>query len=68
MLIGGGNTNSYFTGKLSSATDVDYFHVDTTSQISRRPVIINMEIFSQGEMPQEVREALKRMQTGTAKL
>lgn len=131
MLIGGGNTNSYFTGKLSSVMDVDYFHIDTTSQISRRPVIINMEIpegvdydltvydekgnqvgmavknedgtktliipcdwsdsrrfvikvsknalaewvegnykltFFQGEMPQEVREALKRMQTGTAKL
>ena len=44
MLIGGGNTKSFFTGKLSSATDVDYFHVDTTSQISRRPVIINMEM------------------------
>ena len=44
MLIGGGNTNSYFSGKLSSAADVDYFHVDTTSQISRRPVIINMEM------------------------
>ena len=44
MLIGGGNTNSYFTGKLNSDTDVDYFHVDTTSQISRRPVIINMEM------------------------
>ena len=131
MLIGGGNTNSYFSGKLSSATDVDYFHVDTTFQISRRPVIIKMEMpegaacdltvydengnqvgmavenedgtktltipcdwsnsrrfvikvsqngsgecgegnykltFSQGEMPQEVREALNRMQTGTAKL
>lgn len=131
MLISGGNTNSYFTGKLSSAIDVDYFHVDTTSQISRRPVIINMEMpvgvdynltvydengnqvgmamenkdgtktlmipcdwsnsrrfvikvsqnsspeceqanykltFSQGEMPQEVRDALNRMQTGTAKL
>ena len=131
MLIGGGNANSYFTGKLSSAADVDYFHIDTTSQISRRPVIINMEmpegadydltvydeqgnqvgmavanadgtktltipcdwsssrrfvikvsqngsrecgegnyklIFSQGEMPKEVREALNRMQTGTAKL
>ena len=131
MLIGGGNTNSYFTGKFSSARDVDYFHVDTTSQVSRRPVIISMEMpegadygltvydengnqvgmaienedgtktltipcdwsnsrrfvikvsqdgsaecvqgdykltFSQGEMSQEVREALKRMQTGTAKL
>ena len=131
MLIGGGNTNSYFTGKLSSSTDVDYFHINTTSQMSRRPVIINMEMpeaadydltvydekgnqvgmaianedgtktltipydwsdsrkfvikvsqnsstefvqgnykltFSQGEMPQEVREALNRMQTGTAKL
>jgi len=131
MLIGGGNTNSYFSGKLSSATDVDYFHVDTMSQINRRPVIINMEMpvgadydltvydengnqvgmavenedgtktlmipcdwsnsrrfvikvsqnsspecvqanykltFSQGEMPQEVRDALNRMQTGTAKL
>lgn len=44
MLIGGGNTKSFFSGKLSSATDVDYFHVDTTSQISRRPVIINMEM------------------------
>ena len=129
--IGGGNTNSCFIGKLSSAMDVDYFHIDTTSQISRRPVIINMEMsegadydltvydekgnqvgmavenedgtktliipcdwsnsrrfvikvsqngsaewvegnykltFSQGEMPQEVREALKRMQMGTAKL
>ena len=44
MLIGGGNTNSYFTGKLNSDTDVDYFHVDTTSQISRRPIIINMEM------------------------
>ncbi len=131
MLIGGGNTNSYFTGKFSNARDVDYFHVDTTSQVSRRPVIISMEMpegadygltvydengnqvgmaienedgtktltipcdwsssrrfvikvsqdgsaecvqgdykltFSQGEMSQEVREALKRMQTGTAKL
>lgn len=131
MLIGGGNTNSYFTGKLGSATDVDYFHVDTTSQISRRPVIINMDMpagadfnltvydekgnqvgmavanedgtktltipcdwsnsrrfvikvsqngpaecvegnykltFFQGQMPQEVRAALNRMQTGTAKL
>ena len=45
MLICGGNTNSYFTGKLSSAMDVDYFHVDTSSQIlSRRPVIVNMEM------------------------
>ena len=44
MLIGGGNTNSYFTGKFSSARDVDYFHVDTTSQVSRRPVIISMEM------------------------
>ena len=44
MLIGGGNTNSYFTGKLSSTTDVDYFHINTTSQMSRRPVIINMEM------------------------
>ena len=131
MLIGGGNTNSYFSGKLSSATDVDYFHVDTTSQISRRPVIINMEMpvgadfdltvydekgnqvgravenedgtktltipcdwsnsrkfvikvgqngsaggvqgnykltFSQGEMPQDVKDALGRMQSGEAEL
>ena len=132
MLIYGNNANSYFTGKLNSATDVDYFHVDTMSQMmNHRPVIINMEMpvgadfaltvydengnqvgmavenedgtktltipcdwsnsrrfvikvsqngpaecvegnykltFSQGEMPQEVREALKRMQTGTAKL
>lgn len=45
MLIGGGNTNSYFTGKLNSATDVDYFHVDTVSQMmNHRPVIINMEM------------------------
>lgn len=131
MLIGGGNTNSYFTGKLSSATDVDYFHVDITSQISRRPVIINMEMpagadydltvydengnqvgmavenedgtktltipcdwsnsrrfvikvsqsgsgecvegnykltFSQGKMPKDVKDALRRMQSGAAKL
>lgn len=44
MLIGGGNTNSYFAGKLNSATDVDYFHLDTVSHISRQPVIINMEM------------------------
>ena len=44
LLVCGGNTNSYFTGKLSSATDVDYFHLDTVSHISRRPVIINMEM------------------------
>lgn len=131
MLIGGGNTNSYFTGKLSGVTDVDYFHVDTTSQISRRPVIINMEMpagadcdltvydengnqvgmavenedgtktltipcdwsnsrrfvikvsqsgsgecvegnykltFSQGEMPKDVKDALRRMQSGEAEL
>lgn len=135
LLIGGNNANSYFTGKLNSATDVDYFHVDTMSQImNHRPVAINMEMpegadydltvydeagnqvgiavenedgtktltipcdwsnshnfvikvsqngsaegvkpsvgnykltFSQGEMPQEVKDALKRMQTGAAKL
>lgn len=125
------NANSYFTGKLSSAADVDYFHVDVTSQISRRPVIINMEMpegadydltvydekgnqvgmavenedgtktltipcdwsnsrkfvikisqngseecmegnykltFSQGKMPREIKDALRRMQTGEAKL
>ena len=45
LLIGGNNANSYFTGKLYSATDVDYFHVDTMSQIvNHRPVIINMEM------------------------
>lgn len=131
MLIGGGNTKSFFTGKLSSATDVDYFHVDTMSQINRRPVIINMEMpagadydltvydengnqvgmavanedgtktltipcdwsnsrrfvikvsqngsgecvegnykltFSQGEMPKDVKDALRRMQSGEAEL
>ena len=131
MLIGG-NANSYFTGNLSSATDVDYFHLDTMSQcLSRRPVIIDMEMpesadydltvydskgnqvgmavknedgtktltipcdwsnsrnfvikvsrnesselvegnykltFSQGEMPLEVKDALKRMQAGTVRL
>ena len=45
LLIGGNNANSYFTGKLYSATDVDYFHVDTMSQMmNHRPVIINMEM------------------------
>ena len=44
MLICGGSTNSYFTGKLSSITDVDYFHLDTVSNISRRPVIIDMKM------------------------
>lgn len=45
LLIGGNNANSYFTGKLNSATDVDYFHVDTMSQMmNHRPVIINMEM------------------------
>ena len=131
MLIGG-NANSYFTGNLSSATDVDYFHLDTMSQcLNRRPVIIDMKMpegadydltvydnkgnqvgmavknedgtktltvpcdwsnchkfvikvsqnssnacvessykltFSQGEMPQEVKDALKRMKSGKAEL
>lgn len=45
LLVAGRNANSYFAGKLSSATDVDYFHVDTSSQMmSKRPVIINMEM------------------------
>ena len=45
LLIDGNNANSYFTGKLNSATDVDYFHVDTVSQMmNHRPVIINMEM------------------------
>ncbi len=127
LLVAGGNADSYFTGKLSSTYDVDYFHVDTTSQLmSRRPVNIHMEMpegadydltvydkngnqvgmavenedgsktltipcdwsnsrnfvikvsqkniqsgvtgdykltFSQGEMPQEVRDALERIKT-----
>lgn len=34
-----------FMGTMSSNYDVDYFHVDTSSQIlSRRPVIVNMEM------------------------
>ncbi len=45
LLVTGGNTNIYFTGTLQNAYDVDYFHIDTMSQImSRRPVHINMEM------------------------
>lgn len=45
LLVSGYNTDSYFIGTMSSAYDVDYFHVDTMSQIlSRRPVIVNMEM------------------------
>lgn len=45
LLVAGRNAESYFTGTMSSIYDVDYFHVDTSSQIlSRRPVIINMEM------------------------
>lgn len=44
LLVAGRNENSYFSGAMDSPFDVDYFHVDTTSQIlSRRPVIVNME-------------------------
>lgn len=45
LLVAGRNADSYFSGSMSSAYDADYFHVDTTSQIlSRRPVIITMEM------------------------
>lgn len=45
LLVAGRNRDSYFSGIMSSACDVDYFHVDTSSQIlSRRPVIVNMEM------------------------
>jgi len=45
LLVAGRNESSYFKGKLSSSCDVDYFHVDTSSQIlSKRPVIVNMEM------------------------
>lgn len=45
LLVAGRNGDSYFSGTMSSPYDVDYFHVDTTSQIlSRRPVIVNMEM------------------------
>lgn len=45
LLVAGRNAESYFTGTMSSACDIDYFHVDTSSQIlSRRPVIVNMEM------------------------
>ena len=44
-LVAGRNSDSYFRGTMSSPYDVDYFHVDTQSQIlSRRPVIVNMEM------------------------
>lgn len=45
FLVAGRNADSYFSGNMSSPYDVDYFHVDTSSQIlSRRPVIVNMEM------------------------
>lgn len=45
FLVAGKNSDSYFSGTMSSPYDVDYFHVDTSSQIlSRRPVIVNMEM------------------------
>lgn len=45
LLVAGRNGESYFTGTMSSPYDADYFHVDTSSQIlSRRPVIVNMEM------------------------
>ena len=45
LLVAGRNADSYFSGTMNSPCDVDYFHVDTSSQIlSRRPVIVNMEM------------------------
>lgn len=45
LLVAGRNADSYFAGTMSSPCDVDYFRVDTSSQIlSRRPVIVNMEM------------------------
>ena len=45
LLIGGRNNDSYFLGNLNGLKDVDYFHVDTSSQIlSKRPVIVTMEM------------------------
>lgn len=45
LLVAGRNADSYFSGTMSSACDVDYFHVDTSSQmLSRRPVIVTMEM------------------------
>lgn len=45
LLVAGRNAESYFSGTMSSAYDVDYFHVDTSSQIlSRRPVFVTMEM------------------------
>ena len=45
LLVAGRNENSCFNGAMNGPSDVDYFHVDTTSQIlSRRPVIVNMEM------------------------
>lgn len=43
--VAGRNADSYFSGTMNSPCDIDYFHVDTSSQIlSRRPVIVNMEM------------------------
>lgn len=45
LLVAGKNAESYFTGTMSDPYDVDYFHVDTVSQIlSKRPVIVRMEM------------------------
>lgn len=45
LLVAGRNADSYFCGTMSSPYDVDYFHVNTSSQmLSRRPVVVNMEM------------------------
>lgn len=45
LLVAGNNSESYFKGTMNSSRDVDYFHVDATSQIlSRKPILVKMEM------------------------